>query len=92
MISGYHMVFTWYRELGLAIEKHSTTTSDLKGRHGRGYFNSGRTRIHAAGLTNAEISIISPAVCKTPVLMMVSESIPEAKGHTDIIHHISGAL
>lgn len=26
------MVFTWYRELGLAIEKHSTTTSDLKTR------------------------------------------------------------
>ena len=31
LISGYHMVFTWYSELGLAMEKQSTTTSDLKG-------------------------------------------------------------
>lgn len=29
MISGYHMVLTWWRELGLAMEKHRTTTSDL---------------------------------------------------------------
>ena len=31
MISGYHMVFTWYSELGFAMEKQSTTTSDLMG-------------------------------------------------------------
>lgn len=35
LISRYHMVFTWWRELGLAMEKHSTTTSDLQGDNGR---------------------------------------------------------
>lgn len=30
LISGYHMVLTWCSEFGLAIEKHSTTTSDLQ--------------------------------------------------------------
>lgn len=30
LISWYHIVFTWFRELGLAIEKHRTTTSDLE--------------------------------------------------------------
>ena len=29
MISGYHVVLAWWRELGLAMEKHRTTTSDL---------------------------------------------------------------
>lgn len=29
LISGYHMVLTWCSEFGFAIEKHSTTTSDL---------------------------------------------------------------
>lgn len=31
LISGNHMVRTWRRELGLAREKHKTTTSDLEG-------------------------------------------------------------
>lgn len=36
LISGYHMVFTWCRELGLAMEKHKTTTSDLQREEGQG--------------------------------------------------------
>ena len=34
LISGNHMVRTWRRELGLAREKHSTTTSDLEEKEG----------------------------------------------------------
>lgn len=37
LISGNHMVRTWRRELGLAREKQSTTTSDLKGWREQGW-------------------------------------------------------
>lgn len=33
------MVFTWFRELGLAIEKQRTTTSDLKGNHTKSLYH-----------------------------------------------------
>lgn len=86
------MVFTWYRELGLAIEKHSTTTSDLKERGGRHSLNPGSTSIVLADWSDPIFYNTLPAVCKTPVLVVVPESIPETEGHTDFIHHISGAL
>lgn len=35
LISGNHMVRTWRRELGLAREKQSTTTSDLREKKGK---------------------------------------------------------
>lgn len=82
------MVFTWYRELGLAIEKHSTTTSDLRG--GQRTDSQALLEHLFVGLT-LDLSI-SPAVCKTSVLVMVPKSVPEAEGHTDVIHHISGTF
>ncbi len=84
------MVFTWYRELGLAIEKHRTTTSDLKGTRRTNSLKSESTKQVLED--NVAFYNVSPAVCKTSVLMMVSKCIPETKGHTDVIHHISGAL
>lgn len=86
------MVFTWYRELGLAIEKHNTTTSDLKLKYNTRGLNSGTTHTVGAKHQSANDEANLPAVRKTTVLMVVSKSVPEPKGHADVVHYISGAL
>lgn len=49
MISENHMVRTWRKELGLAREKHSTTTSDLVEREGKREGERGTKRERESG-------------------------------------------